>query len=186
MSQTRRCTSCGTPLGSIAGGPTRSHQPASGYGLVILPLGRYFERSAAHDDLEVVTDEYSFAAFGTLRSSTGSTANSQQYKGRLIAYRKDPNAGPGTEYSLHHRTKPRNRSLQISGLAKDDLNLYRYVKNNPVNRTDPSGFSKAGLTILLSIRENMPWLPEVEAISIASNSTSQTTSKQNSTVTICR
>ncbi len=31
------------------------------------------------------------------------TANSQQYKGRLIAYRKDPNAGPETEYSLHHR-----------------------------------------------------------------------------------
>ena len=45
------------------------------------------------DDAQVVTDEYSFDGWGKLTSSTGSTANSQLYKGEYLAYRKDPDAG---------------------------------------------------------------------------------------------
>ncbi|MBL8818632.1 MAG: RHS repeat-associated core domain-containing protein [Planctomyces sp.] len=104
----------------------------------------------------MVTDEYSFAAFGTLRSSTGSTANSQQYKGRLIAYRKDPNAGPETEYSLHHRNyNPTTGVFKSQDPVKDDLNLYRYVKNNPVNRTDPSGLEDYVANFLNSLSPEM-------------------------------
>ena len=54
-------------------------------------------------DSEVVTDEYDFNGWGERRSSTGSTANSQQYKGRLLAYRRDPNVGPDEQYAMHHR-----------------------------------------------------------------------------------
>ena len=46
------------------------------------------------DDMEAVTDEYAFDAFGNELSSSGSTANSQRYKGRLLAYHQDPEAAP--------------------------------------------------------------------------------------------
>ncbi|MBL8819899.1 MAG: RHS repeat protein [Planctomyces sp.] len=46
------------------------------------------------DSSQVVTDEYAFDAWGNTTSSTGSTANSQLWKGQYLAYRKDPDAGP--------------------------------------------------------------------------------------------
>ena len=46
------------------------------------------------DDMEAVTDEYAFDAFGNELSSSGSTANSQRYKGRLLAYHPRPRSGP--------------------------------------------------------------------------------------------
>jgi RHS repeat-associated protein len=92
------------------------------------------------DASQVVTDEYSFEAFGKLRSSTGSTANSQQYKGHYLAYRREPDAGPEVEYALHHRNyDPKSGTFTSADPAEDDSNLYRYVRNNPVNAEDPSG-----------------------------------------------
>jgi YD repeat-containing protein len=64
------------------------------------------------DDAQVVTDEYSFDGWGKLTSSTGSTANSQLYKGEYLAYRKDPDAGPELQYSTHHRNyNPKTRRV---------------------------------------------------------------------------
>jgi RHS repeat-associated protein len=94
------------------------------------------------DDTQAITDEYSYDAFGNLRSSTGSSANSQLYKGHLLSYRNDPHAGPDTETSTHFR----NQSAQTGRFtsedpAADDHNLYRLVGNNPVNKEDPSGLA---------------------------------------------
>jgi len=87
-----------------------------------------------------VTDEYDFSGWGERRSSTGSTANSQQYKGRLLAYRRDPDAGPDEQYAMHHRNyDPKTATFTSADPAEDDSNLYRYVRNNPVNKDDPSG-----------------------------------------------
>ena len=61
------------------------------------------------DDAQVVTDEYSFDGWGKLTSSTGSTANSQLYKGEYLAYRKDPDAGPELQYSPTTYTTPSPR-----------------------------------------------------------------------------
>jgi hypothetical protein len=44
-----------------------------------------------------------FDALGDLISSTGSTANSQLWKGQCLAYRKDPDAGPEVQYAMHLR-----------------------------------------------------------------------------------
>lgn len=71
------------------------------------------------DDTQAITDEYSFDAFGKLRSSTGSTANSQLYKGQLLSYRDDPDAGPDTQTSTHFRNqsaKPADSRLKIRPL----------------------------------------------------------------------
>ena len=92
------------------------------------------------DVSQVVTDEYDFSGWGERRSSTGSTANSQQYKGRLLAYRRDPDLGPDEQYVMHHRNyDPKTATFTSADPAEDDSNLYRYVRNNPVNKDDPSG-----------------------------------------------
>jgi RHS repeat-associated protein len=114
------------------------------------------------DDSEVVSDEYTFDAFGNEVSSSGSTANSQRYKGRLLAYHQDPEAAPQPQYALHHRNyDPSTGVLTSRDPAEDDSNLYRYVKNNPINREDASGLQESaeelinrGLSGLGSIDES--------------------------------
>jgi RHS repeat-associated protein len=92
------------------------------------------------DGAEVVTDSYGFDGWGRSTGSSGSTANTQQWQGQSIAYRKDADAGPESQYAMHHRNyNPRSGVFTAADPAKDDLNLYRYVHNNPVNRQDPSG-----------------------------------------------
>ena len=92
------------------------------------------------DGAEVVTDSYGFDGWGRSTGSSGSTANTQQWQGQSIAYRKDADAGPESQYAMHHRNyNPRSGVFTAADPAKDDLNLYRYVHNNPVNRDDPSG-----------------------------------------------
>ena len=92
------------------------------------------------DGAEVVTDSYGFDGWGRSTGSSGSTANTQQWQGQSIAYRKDADASPESQYAMHHRNyNPRSGVFTAADPAKDDLNLYRYVHNNPVNRDDPSG-----------------------------------------------
>ena len=92
------------------------------------------------DSSEVITDEYTHDAWGRLRDVLGSTANSQLFKGEYLAYRQDPHAGPDALFGLHHRHYASEIGRFTSeDPAADDLNLYRYVGNNPVNAADPSG-----------------------------------------------
>jgi len=92
----------------------------------------------------VVTDEYALSAWGEQRSSTGSTANSQIYKGQFLAYYNDPDAGPETSiYSTHHRYySAKQKQFTSNDPSESDINSSRYVKNNPINEVDPSGLEK--------------------------------------------
>ncbi len=84
------------------------------------------------DGAEVVTDSYGFDGWGRSTGSSGSTANTQQWQGQSIAYRKDADAGPESQYAMHHRNyNPRSGVFTAADPAKDDLNLYRYVHNIP-------------------------------------------------------
>ncbi|MCA8997511.1 MAG: hypothetical protein KDA80_11000, partial [Planctomycetaceae bacterium] len=58
---------------------------------------------AVVDDSGVVVSEYLFSAFGKTVDSTGSIANSQQYKGIYNQQRTDPNGGPGGTFETTHR-----------------------------------------------------------------------------------
>lgn len=76
------------------------------------------------DDAQVVTDDYSFDAWGNPISTTGSTANSQLWKGEYLACRKDPNAGPELQYATHHRHyNPHTGVFTSADPVKDDLNI---------------------------------------------------------------
>jgi RHS repeat-associated protein len=87
----------------------------------------------------VVTDRYSYDAFGQLLSSTGTTVNSFLYTGE----QRDDAAG---FYYLRARyyDSAIGRFLSqdpYAGSLQEPLSLqkYAYVQNNPVNRTDPTG-----------------------------------------------
>ncbi len=106
------------------------------------------------DETGVVTDEYVYTAFGEVESSTGSTENPYQWIGREGYY-----LDPGTaRYNLRRREYQANiaRFLQQDPLGSDadDGNLYRYVENDPVNQTDPSGLQGFGNAVRPSV---IPW-----------------------------
>jgi len=109
------------------------------------------------DDAEVVTDHYSYDAFGNLRTSFGfATANSQLYKGQLLSYRDDPHAGPDKETSTHFRNvNSQTGRFTSEDPAADDHNLYRPVGNNPVNGEDPSGLGPPDPTEALRKMESV-------------------------------
>ncbi|MDB5391410.1 MAG: hypothetical protein JWM11_7056, partial [Planctomycetaceae bacterium] len=68
---------------------------------------------------------------------------SQLFKGEFLAYHNDPDAGPESIFSLHHRNYAANIGrFQSEDPAEDDLNLYRMVGNSPPNRVDPSGLEE--------------------------------------------
>jgi RHS repeat-associated protein len=97
------------------------------------------------DSLGVVTDSYSYDAYGTLTASTGTTANSYLYAGEQ--FDKGLN-----QYYL----RDRYYGTDIGGFTQMDrfdgdmmqplsLNRYGYTHGNPVNAIDPSGmFSLLG------------------------------------------
>lgn len=94
--------------------------------------------AALTDSAAVVTDTYIYFAFGEVKTSTGTTTNRFTWVGER-GYVKDTESG---EFHLHQRQyqpdRARFKSADPLGLAVDP-NLYRYVGNSAVNRTDPSG-----------------------------------------------
>jgi RHS repeat-associated protein len=99
--------------------------------------------AAALTDLsQVITDSYTYKAFGDVATSTGTTVNPYQWVGKQ-GYYADPETGL---LSLRRRTYDKSQSRFLSedplGLAAGDSNFYRYVGNNPTLWTDPSGLDR--------------------------------------------
>ena len=97
----------------------------------------------------VVTDTYSYDAFGNLIASAGGTANNYRFAGEQF----DPNLG---DYYLRQRYYDTDsgrftRRDTYPGHISEPLTLHKYIyaNANPVNGVDPSGF--ATITEALSI-----------------------------------
>ena len=109
------------------------------------------------DSVGVVTDEYQYNAWGESEATTGTTTNPLQYIGQLGYYRDsdlDRYHVRRREYDItlgkFFSEDPRRQD------ARDD-NLYRYVKNDPVNQDDPNGLGGPFDTydIRRSVKENV-------------------------------
>jgi len=93
------------------------------------------------DGLGAATDRYSYDAFGSVQSRTGTTANSYQYTGQqfdALSGLYDLRAryyNPGDGRFLSRDTYPVSFNNPI------ELNRYSYTVNNPINFSDPSGYT---------------------------------------------
>jgi RHS repeat-associated protein len=90
------------------------------------------------DGNQVITDTYTYYAFGLIKASSGTTTNGFTWVGEL-GYVRDTETG---EYELSVRQyfpdRARFKSQDPLGLDPD-INLYRYVDNNCTCQVDPSG-----------------------------------------------
>jgi RHS repeat-associated protein len=92
---------------------------------------------------QTVTDNYLYIAFGTIRTSTGSTANAYRYQGR-IGYYYDPDVVQMYVRARHYIPAiGRFASRDAAGIQLPDREqLYVYATNNPLVYGDPSGLKK--------------------------------------------
>src|SRR5262249_53059688 len=91
------------------------------------------------NDAQAATDRYRYRAFGLETQYQGTSANDFNFVGQK-GYFSDPEI---SLYFVRARSYDYALGRWVSedplGYAAGDANLYRYVGNNPVNVTDPSG-----------------------------------------------
>ncbi|MFT5522769.1 MAG: RHS repeat-associated protein, partial [Pirellulaceae bacterium] len=98
------------------------------------------------DGDEFTTDSYKYRAFGLVEKQNGNSHSPMTFVGKQGYYREDEldlymlgasNANQGGRY--YDPILGRFVSKDPVGFQAGDLNLYRYVRNNPINAIDPSG-----------------------------------------------
>jgi RHS repeat-associated protein/uncharacterized repeat protein (TIGR01451 family) len=88
-----------------------------------------------------ITDRYDYDTFGSLITMTGSTPNRYLFTGEQL----DANLGLYYLRARYYNTDSgrfwSRDSLEVNPNDPYELNRYVYVANNPVNATDPTGYS---------------------------------------------
>jgi RHS repeat-associated protein len=110
-----------------------------------VPVNYHYDGLGSTDSLTdgsaVITDTYTYFAFGRIKANTGSTENPFTWVGEQL-YVLDSETG---EVQTHRRQvdpdEGRFKSEDPIGFRAGDADLYRYVRNNPINATDPSGLA---------------------------------------------
>jgi RHS repeat-associated protein len=82
-----------------------------------------------------IADQYQYGAYGEPPTSPPSSVNPFRYTGRYL----DAESGL-YYYRARYYSTTLGRFLQTDPIGtKDDLDLYTYVENDPLDKTDPSG-----------------------------------------------
>ena len=115
--------------------------------------------NALTDASEVITDDYTYNAWGKQLAGSGSTDNPFRWVGQK-GYQSDPTTG---RIVLGGRELDPNSGRFLSedplGFEGGDTNLFRYVKNNAPNKIDPSG---QGEGAEIQLQAATTWLSEVQ------------------------
>jgi RHS repeat-associated protein len=91
-----------------------------------------------------LSDQYSYTAFGETRSQTGSSLQPYGYTGQQrdaatgLYYLRARYYAPGVGRFLSRDTWP----IQVDDPR--EINRYGYIANDPINYTDPSGYTALG------------------------------------------
>ena len=105
------------------------------------------------DETEVITDTWTYQSFGKQNTRTGTTINPYQWIGKKGYYKDEETKS----YSIRRRTynpiSGRFQSEDPIGFAGGDVNWYRYVKNDPTGKDDPSGLGERYYLELFPIRQ---------------------------------
>jgi RHS repeat-associated protein len=106
---------------------------------------------------------YTYDSFGRLVAQTGTLTNSYTYTGREL----DPESG-----LLYYRARYYDPSVgrflhqDPIGLAGGDINLYAYVRNNPVNSLDPEGLAAPAAPAIAACLANPPCAAAFGALTV--------------------
>jgi RHS repeat-associated protein len=115
----------------------------------------------------VVTDTYSYDAYGSLVSATGSTPNSYLYNGEQF------DGDLGFYYMRARYYAPKRGRFQTTDPASGDiakpasLHKYMYADADPVNNSDPTGLVAAVESIQLDSKIALPSIPALRALGLA-------------------
>src|SRR4030095_9635745 len=94
-----------------------------------------------------ITDTYVYKSFGESQVSTGSTLNVFKFLGQLGIYINSDLVNYFARARFYDTDIGRWISTDPLGFGGGDVNLFRYVRNNPTNYTDPSGEDCPGCDI---------------------------------------
>lgn len=91
------------------------------------------------DSTQTITDSFDYWPHGEESNRTGTTPTPFRYLG-AVGYYRDSSSRDYVRHRVLDKRTGRWMTQDPIGFEGGDVNLYRYVRNNPIRFTDPSGY----------------------------------------------